>query len=60
MDVKYVRPTTDDLRAEAEVVRSGTSTGVTRVAVESTSPDGDPKEVVVGTTTYRIFTEGQL
>ena len=60
MDVKYVRPATNDLRAEAEVVRSGTSTGVTRVSVESTSPGGDTKEVVVGTTTYRIFTEGQL
>lgn len=60
MDVKYVRPATDDLRATAEVVRSGTSTAVTRVSVESSSPSGDSKEVVIGTTTYRIFTEDQL
>ncbi|MDY7080840.1 MAG: PaaI family thioesterase, partial [Halobacteria archaeon] len=55
LDVSYVRPATDDVYAEAEVVRAGNSVGVTRVTVESTSPDGDKKEVAVGKTTYRLF-----
>jgi len=60
LDTKYVRPATDDLHVEAEVVRAGTSTGVTRVTILSTGPDGETKEVATGATTYRLFTEGEL
>lgn len=60
LDVKYVRPATDDLYVEAEVIRVGTSTGVTRVTVLSTDPDGETKEVATGATTYRLFTESSL
>jgi uncharacterized protein (TIGR00369 family) len=60
LDVKYVRPATDDLHVEAEVIRSGTSTGVTRVTVLSTDPDGNSKVVAIGATTYRIFSDSEL
>ncbi|MFB6143523.1 MAG: PaaI family thioesterase [Halorientalis sp.] len=60
LDVKYVRPATADLHTEAEVVRCGTSTGVTRVTVESTTPEGERKTVATGATTYRLFGEGEL
>lgn len=60
LDVKYVRPATGDLHVEAEVIRAGTSTGVTRVTVLSTDPDGETKEVAIGATTYRLFTDSSL
>lgn len=60
LNVKYVRPATDDLSVEAEVVRAGTSTGVTRVTVYSRTDAGDRKEVAIGATTYRLFTESSL
>jgi uncharacterized protein (TIGR00369 family) len=60
LSTKYVRPATGDLHVEAEVVRAGTSTGVTRVTVLSTDPDGETKEVAIGATTYRLFTDSSL
>ncbi|MFB6179945.1 MAG: PaaI family thioesterase [Halorientalis sp.] len=57
LNIKYVRPATSDLFVEAEVIRSGTSTGVTRVTVLGTDDEGTSKEVAIGATTYRLFTE---
>ncbi|WP_049927858.1 PaaI family thioesterase [Halopiger goleimassiliensis] len=50
LNVSYLRPATGDLRAEAEVLRVGGSTGVTDVSV--VGADG---EAAVGRTTYRLF-----
>lgn len=55
MNVSYLRPTTDDIVADTEVVRMGGSTAVTRSTVRSTTPEGDEKEVTIGSTTYRLF-----
>lgn len=55
LDVSYLRPATDDLRVECEVVRAGGTVGVTRASVTSVAPDGDRKEVAIGTATYRLF-----
>ncbi len=53
LNVSYLRPATGDLRAEAEVLRAGGSTGVTDVSVT-----GDDGEAAVGRTTYRLFRDG--
>lgn len=55
LDVSYLRPATDDLRVECQVVRAGGTVGVTRASVTSVAPDGDRKEVAIGTATYRLF-----
>ena len=54
LNVSYLRPATGDLRAEAEVLRVGGSTGVTDVTVE-----GADGEAAVGRTTYRLFRDGR-
>jgi len=59
LNVSYLRPATGDLFADAEVVRAGGSTGVTRVAVESERPTGERTEVAVGGATYRLFREDE-
>ncbi|WP_226480214.1 PaaI family thioesterase [Natrinema amylolyticum] len=53
LNVSYLRPATGDLRAEAEVLRAGGSTGVTDVTIE-----GADGEAAVGRTTYRLFRDG--
>ncbi|PCR89983.1 PaaI family thioesterase [Natrinema ejinorense] len=53
LNVSYLRPATGDLRAEAEVLRAGGSTGVTEVTVS-----GADGEAAVGRTTYRLFRDG--
>ncbi|MBZ6493435.1 PaaI family thioesterase [Natrinema longum] len=53
LNVSYLRPATGDLRAEAEVLRAGGSTGVTDVTVS-----GADGEAAVGRTTYRLFRDG--
>jgi uncharacterized protein (TIGR00369 family) len=55
LNVRYVRPATSDLRAEATVVRAGGSMGVTESTVTGTIPDGTEKTVATGGTTYRLF-----
>ncbi|ELY52040.1 PaaI family thioesterase [Natronolimnohabitans innermongolicus] len=50
LNVSYLRPAIGDLRADAEVVRAGSTTGVTEVSVV-----GDAGEAAVGRTTYRLF-----
>lgn len=54
LNANYLRPATGDLRAEAEVVRSGSSIGVSDMRVTSTS-NGDTREVVVGQGSFRLF-----
>lgn len=55
LDVSYLRPAQDDLVAEAEVVRVGSTVGVATVTVESRIPDGEWAEVAVGQGSYRLF-----
>ncbi len=57
LNVSYLRPATDDLTVEAEVVRAGGSMGVTDATVSSVTPDGEKKAVAVGRTSYRLFRE---
>ena len=54
IDVRFLAPATDDLRAEASLVRAGSSLGTTRVDVECGSDD-ERELVAIGATTYRIF-----
>ena len=56
LDANYLRPATGDLRAEATVVRSGGSIGVSDMTVTS-STNGDTAEVVVGQGSFRLFRE---
>ncbi|SDQ21032.1 PaaI family thioesterase [Natronobacterium texcoconense] len=57
LNVNYLRPATGDLVATADVVRAGSSVGVSEVTVESTTPDGETREVATGQGAYRIFRE---
>ncbi len=54
LDINYLRPVTDTAHATAEVVRVGSSTAVAQVDVESTAPDGERKQVAIGTVTYSV------
>lgn len=54
LTTNYLRPATGDLRAEADVVRSGGSIGVSEMRVTSTT-NGDTTEVVVGQGSFRLF-----
>lgn len=55
LNVNYLRRADGDLRATADVVRAGSSIGVSEMTVESTTPDGSTKTVVVGQGSYRLF-----
>ena len=55
LNVNYLRPATGDLVATADVIRVGSSVGVSEVTVESTTPDGETKIVAIGQGAYRIF-----
>lgn len=57
LNVTYLRPATNDLRVEAEVLRAGGSMGFTDTLVSSVAPDGEQKDVAVGRTSYRLFRE---
>jgi uncharacterized protein (TIGR00369 family) len=54
LNVRYLRPATDDLRVEAEVVRSGRTMGVTEARV-TCEHEGEEKVVATGGTSYRLF-----
>lgn len=54
LNVRYVRPARDDIRVDAEVVRSGRTMGVTECTV-TTHHEGEEKVVATGGTTYRLF-----
>ena len=55
LNVNYLRPAVGDLRATANVVRSGSTVGVSEVLVESPTPEGELKAVATGQASYRIF-----
>ncbi|MFC7215103.1 PaaI family thioesterase [Saliphagus sp. GCM10025334] len=55
LNVNYLRPATGDLEATAEIVRAGSSVGVSEVTVASTTPDGETREVATGQGSYRLF-----
>lgn len=57
LNVNYLRPATGDLTATAEVVRAGSSIGVSEVVVEAETPDDGPKPVAIGQGAYRLFRE---
>ena len=54
LNTNYLRPATGDLEAEATVVRSGGSIGVSEMSVTSTTENGS-SEVVVGQGSFRLF-----
>jgi len=53
--IDYLAPATDDIRAEAEVIRIGGSLGVARV--ELYAEDGDDTHVATANGTYKTDTE---
>ncbi|MXV63209.1 hotdog fold thioesterase [Natronorubrum sp. JWXQ-INN-674] len=55
LNVNYLRPATGNLVATADVIRVGGSVGVSEIMVESTTPDGETREVATGQGAYRIF-----
>ncbi len=55
LTVNYLRPASGDLTATAEVIRAGTSVGVSTVTVESEAPDSEMKPVATGQGAYRLF-----
>lgn len=55
LNVNYLRPATDDLTATAEVIRAGSTIGVSAISVESEGPDGDTRPVATGQGAYRMF-----
>lgn len=54
LNVRYVRPVHGELTVEAEVVRSGTTMGVTECEA-TVEHEGETKIVATGGTTYRLF-----
>jgi len=56
LNASYLRPATGDLTAEATVVRSGGSIGVSDMTVTSAT-NGDTADVVVGQGSFRLFRE---
>lgn len=55
LNVNYLRRAAGDITARAEVVRAGGTVGISRVTVESETPDGEIKPVAVGQGAYRLF-----
>ncbi len=55
LNVNYLRPATGDLAATADVIRVGSTVGVSEVTVESTTPDGETTAVATGQGSFRIF-----
>jgi len=55
LNLSYLRPATSDLVCTADVVRTGSTVGVAEMTVESTTPDGETKEVAVGRGSFRVF-----
>ncbi|WP_255169116.1 PaaI family thioesterase [Natrononativus amylolyticus] len=55
LNVNYLRPATGDLRATADVVRAGSSVGVSEITVETTTLDGEIVKVATGQGAYRLF-----
>lgn len=58
LNVSYLRPATDDLRAEATVRRHGSSMAVISVVVRTRGDGDDWTDVAVGRGTFFIGTDG--
>lgn len=58
LNINYLRPATGNLEATAEVIRAGSTVGVSELAIESTTPDGVTRAVATGQGAYRLFREG--
>jgi uncharacterized protein (TIGR00369 family) len=54
LNIRYLRPVRSDLRVVADVVRAGTTMGVTECKA-SVEYNGERKMVATGGTTYRLF-----
>lgn len=54
LNVSYLRPAKGDLTATADVVRIGSTVGVSEVSVVSNSGDSE-REVAVGRGSFRVF-----
>lgn len=54
LNVSYVRPATNDLEIEAEVVYVGNSRGVARMIGRCVDEDGQERTIVAGSGTYWI------
>lgn len=55
LNVNYLQRASGDLTATADVVRAGSSIGVSTVTVESSTSDGDTESVATGQAAYRLF-----
>lgn len=55
LNVSHLRPTTSEIRAEAEIRRFGSSLVVVEVDVDGHSPDGEWKTVAVGRATFLVL-----
>lgn len=55
LNVNYLRPAAGDLTASGEVIRAGSSVGVSTVEVRSETPEGTERLVAVGQGAYRLF-----
>lgn len=54
LNVSYIRPATDDLRADATVRRNGKSIAVIQVDVDSRLPSGEWATVAIGRVSYYV------
>jgi uncharacterized protein (TIGR00369 family) len=55
LNVNYLRRAAGDMRATAEVIRTGGSVGVSQVTVTSETPNDGVQPVAVGQGAYRLF-----
>lgn len=54
-NISHLRPATDDIYVEADVVRAGGAVGVTQCTVATVPPDSGRQVVAIATTTFRLF-----
>lgn len=55
LNLNYLQEATGDIRATAEVIRCGSTIGVSDVTVTSTTADDEEERVATGQPSYRIF-----
>lgn len=55
MNIRYLRPATGDLRASGFVERAGSSMGVARMNIESSTADESSEKVASGSVFYRFL-----
>lgn len=57
LNTNYLQQAVGDLTARAEVVRAGNNVGMSRVTVESETPNAGVQPIAVGQGAYRLFQE---